>query len=88
MPHSDETLASLVINTPVSGVTPGASPYTYTAPNDGNIIVQGGTVTVIELGRNGTFATTGLTAGVVPMKRGDQLRVTYAVAPTMTFFKG
>jgi 2-keto-4-pentenoate hydratase len=43
---------------------------------------------LVELGRKGSFVTTGITAGVVPVARGDQVRVTYTVLPTATFFKG
>lgn len=87
MPHPDEALSLLVSNAPLVGITPGASPYTYTATDAGTVIVQGGTVTLIELGRKTTFVTTGMTFGAVPVSKGDQVRVTYTVAPTMNFFK-
>jgi predicted Rossmann-fold nucleotide-binding protein len=88
MPHSDETSSLLAATAPLAALTPGASPYTYVASDNGRVVVQGGTVSLIELGRKGSFVTTGLTAGVVPVSRGDQLRVTYTVVPNMTFFKG
>ena len=71
---------------PVAAITPGASPYTYTSSFDGAVIVNGGTVSAIAFSRDGTtFFTTGQTAGMFPMSRGDALKVTYTVAPTMTF---
>lgn len=69
-----------------AAVTPGASPYTYSAPVGGALIVQGGTVTLIEFSRDGvTWFDTGVIAGMLPVNAADQLRITYAVAPTLTF---
>lgn len=71
---------------PAVAITPGASPYSYTASFDGSVIVNPGTVSAIAISRDGTtFFTTGVTAGMFPMSRGDILKVTYTVAPTMTF---
>ena len=74
----------------VAAITPGASPYTYTLTeqvgvNDADVIVGGGTVSAIAVGRGGgTGVTTGLTSGTFRLARGDFLTVTYTVAPTMT----
>lgn len=68
-----------------SSVSPTGSPYTYTAINPGFLIVNAGTVTLIEFARNGTFITVGVLAGIFPVGINDQLRITYAVAPTLTF---
>lgn len=87
MPHSDETLSLLTETAPLAPVTVGASPFTYVAPDAGRVVVQGGTVSLIELGRKATFVALGITAGVVPVSRGDSVRVTYTVLPTLTFFK-
>jgi 2-keto-4-pentenoate hydratase len=88
MPHTDETASLLAATAPLAAVAVGASPFTYVAPDNGKLVVQGGTVSLVELGRKGSFVTTGITAGVVPVARGDQVRVTYTVLPTATFFKG
>lgn len=70
----------------VEPYTPGASPDTYSAAKRGSMIVDGGTVTTIEFSRDGTtFYDVGVVAGPIPLSAADQLRVTYAVAPTMTF---
>lgn len=67
-------------------VTPGASAYVYSAAVKGSLIVAGGTVTLIEFSRDGTmFYDVGVTAGMFTLNASDQLRVTYAVAPDMTF---
>ena len=71
-----------------TGVTPGASPYTYqnTSGRPGDMIVSGGAVSAIAFSRNNaTFYTVGVVSGVFSLSAYDFLRVTYTVAPTMTF---
>lgn len=69
-----------------AAVTVGASPYTYSAPRGGFVIVSGGTVSVIAFSRDGTnFYTTGQTAGCFPISAADFLKITYTVLPTVTF---
>jgi hypothetical protein len=69
-----------------AAVTPGASPYTYSAPVRGSVIVNGGTVSAIAFSRDGvTFYSTGQTAGMFLLNAADQLRITYTVLPTVTF---
>jgi hypothetical protein len=71
-----------------AGVTPGASPYTYqnTSGHPGDMIVSGGAVSDIAFSRdNATFYGAGVVSGVFPLSAYDFLRVTYTVAPTMTF---
>lgn len=64
-------------------ITIGASPYLYTAPFAGWVVINGGTVSSITFSRDGaTFFT--VPGGVVPVAQGDQVIVTYSVAPTMT----
>ena len=86
MPHFDEALglAQPSQRAPVA-ITVGASPFTTVARAGGVVVVQGGTVSLVELGRNGVFTTLGVTAGAVPVSQDDSVRVTYTVAPTMTF---
>ena len=67
----------------VSAVTVGASPFDYTAPRDGFVSIVGGTVTAVALIREGVSTSLGVVA-VVPVKKGDTVRVTYAVAPAVT----
>lgn len=69
--------------TAASSVTVGASPFDYAAPSDGCVAVVGGTVTALAYGRQGAFTT--ISGGLVPVKKGDAVRITYTVAPTVTF---
>jgi hypothetical protein len=66
-------------------VTLGASPATYVAPEIGVVLVVGGTVSLIELGRGTVFTNAGIAAGPVPVSRGDSVRVTYTAAPVVTY---
>lgn len=71
--------------TPV-GITVGVSPFSYVAPNGGNVVVSGGTVSQIAFSRDGiNFYVTGVTAGMIPVSQFDTVKVTYTVKPTMTF---
>ncbi len=72
---------------PEEAATITASPMTYTAVIRGQANISGGTVSVIEFSRNGTdWYDTGITTGFVQMNRSDLIRITYAVAPNITFF--
>lgn len=68
-----------------SPVTAGTSPFTYTAPQGGALIVQGGTVSLITFGRTTTNYPTGQTAGMFPLSKGDFLIIHYSAAPTLTW---
>lgn len=70
---------------PVKTITVGASPFTYTAPFNGNVAVTGGTVSAISIIRQGVSVATGLITGLIPASRADQIQVTYTGIPTMTF---
>lgn len=70
---------------PVASITVGASPFTYTASFAGSVAITGGTVSAIALIRQGTSVATGLTTGLVPVSRFDQVKVTYTVLPVLTF---
>jgi hypothetical protein len=68
-------------------VTVTASPFVYTAPKKGFVIVTGGTVSLITFSRTtGTFYNTGQTSGTFPVASNDQLKVTYSVLPTTFIF--
>lgn len=67
-------------------VTITASPWTYTAPSRGFVLVTGGTVSLIQFSRTtGTFYPIGQTSGIFPVSQNDQLKVTYSAAPIVTF---
>ena len=66
-------------------VTASASPFKYTAPNRGFLIISGGTVTLVQFARSTTNYTTGQTSGCFPVSAGDSVIVTYSSAPLLTF---
>lgn len=70
---------------PVSTILATGSPFTYTASANGQLCVAGGSVSILQIIRQGTAVTTGLTAGLIPLSRLDQVVVTYGSAPTLTF---
>jgi len=65
--------------------TLAASPYTFQSSYNAHILISGGTVQQIQLIR-ATTTITGLTAGLIYLGRGDQIVITYTVAPTVTFY--
>ena len=69
--------------TAASSVAVTASPFTYAAPSDGCLALVGGVVTGLAYGRQGTFTT--ISGGLVPVKKGDSVRITYTTAPTVSF---
>ncbi len=68
-----------------STVTLTGSPFTYTAGADGVLIVNGGTVSAVSYLRGSSTINSGVVAGPFPLKTSDRLRITYTVAPTVTF---
>lgn len=78
-------LVSLFTPSAESSVTPGVSPFTFTAPQAGTLLVVGGTGVSIQLRRTQTVST-GVAAGFVPVSSGDDVIITYVVAPTLTFY--
>jgi hypothetical protein len=73
-------------NAPQS-IAVGASPFSYESQGAGIVIVQGGTVTALDYGRNGAFTALGVTQGPIQISAGDVLRVTHTGAPNMTLVR-
>lgn len=73
------------VSTPlsVSAVTVGASPFDYEASRDGFVSIVGGVVSAVAYVRQGVSTSLGVVA-VVPVKKGDTVRITYTVAPAVT----
>lgn len=70
----------------IASITVGASPFAYTAPAAGSVLIVGGTVSAVTLKRGSPAAVAvGATAGSVPVSAGDIVTVTYSAAPTMSF---
>jgi hypothetical protein len=70
---------------PVAAISPTGSPFTYTAPFNGQVAITAGTVSAIALVRQGISTAAGFTSGLVMVSRSDQVVVTYSGVPTMTF---
>lgn len=71
---------------PISPVAPSVSPYSYKASQGGTLIIQGGTVSLVSLSRDGvTNFNTGQTQGLFPLSQGDTLIINYSAAPNLTF---
>lgn len=70
-------------------VAPGASPFTWTNTTGGpvQVIVSGGTVTAVNLVIGGIDYVAGMLAGVFTVRSGAGIKVTYTVAPTMTYVR-
>lgn len=65
-----------------------ASPGTVTSPDNGNLLISAGTVSSIKLRRGGVLLTLPGTSGLYPVSDGDEIVVTYTVAPAVTFIPG
>lgn len=68
-----------------SSISVTASPFVFTTSIACVALVQGGTVSKVEMSIDGTnYFDTGVTAGAFTLKPQWNLRVTYSAAPTMT----
>jgi hypothetical protein len=68
-----------------SSVTLTGSPFIYTAARRGFLIIQGGTVSLVQFTRSTTPYSLGSTQGAFPLSQGDSITITYTGAPTVTF---
>ena len=66
------------------------SPYAFTAPANGSVIISGGTVSKITLTRGRAVLTIGATGGHFPASLGDVFTITFSgkTLPTVTFLPG
>lgn len=69
----------------VQSVTVGASPTGFTARVAGFLLISGGTVSAVSLGRGATTTAFPAATALLPLSPGDTGTVTYSVAPTLTF---
>jgi hypothetical protein len=77
-------LAQLTAARKIAAVSPGASPFTYTATTIGNLLITGGNVSAVLLTR-GLQSAACPVSGFIPMAAKDSVTITYTVAPTLTF---
>jgi hypothetical protein len=62
------------------------SPWTFTSPQQGTLMLSGGTITDVQLSRDGTnFFPVGQLAGPVTIGAGDLVLVAYTVLPRAVF---
>jgi hypothetical protein len=61
------------------------SPAAYTAPDNGSLMLTGGTVTAISLVRGRDPVPVDARLYALPMSGGDTAIITYSVAPTLVF---
>ena len=69
-----------------TAITVTASPFVYTAPRKGYVLISGGTLTNIQISRSGTYYSAGSSANSYPVAANDMVKVTYTSIPTMVFF--
>lgn len=70
----------------ISSVPLITSPMSYQAKCGGTLMIQGGTVTLVSLSRDGiTNFNTGQTQGCFPLSLGDVLIINYTGTPVLTF---
>jgi hypothetical protein len=75
------------VSQPEEAIASSASPQTYLASIKGQLNIAGGTGLTIQFSRDGTtFYAAGAQPCMIPMCKGDRIRVTYATPPTLTFF--
>jgi len=70
---------------PFAAITVTGSPFIYTAPTNGCVVISAGTVSAVAIARQGTSVAAGITAGIIPVSRSDKVTITYTVLPTATF---
>ena len=77
---------------PTATITVGASPFSWTNPESVRVIVMltGGTLSLVQLASpvDGTLVDVGMSCGHYTLNPGWRIRVTYIVAPTMTYTPG
>lgn len=88
MPHTGEFAPISSAGTaPPQAVAVGASPFIFTAPDRGVVLISGGTVTSVDYIRKGLAYGMAGAGGAVPVLGSDGVRVIYTVAPTIWFIK-
>lgn len=71
---------------PTEAIVVTASPYQFTASIKGQVNISGGAGLTIQFSRDGTnYLTAGTSPCMIPVCKGDRIRVTYGGAPSMTF---
>ena len=64
----------------------GTTPTVYTATKNGTLMIQGGAISQVTIGRVSTYTIPPAGTGYIPISIGDVITIYYTVAPTVTFF--
>ena len=72
-----------VLGSAIQAITPGASPYTYRAQQEGTLSIVGGTMSALSLTRAGVSVSLAVSTPMIPLSPGDAVTITYTVAPTL-----
>ena len=72
-----------VIGSAIQTITPGASPYTYRAQQDGTLSIVSGTMSALTLARAGVSISLAVSTPMIPLSPGDAVTITYTVAPAL-----
>lgn len=89
MPHFGRIDMSPSTASTPTAMTVSGSPYVFTAPSDGLVVLSGGTVSLVQYGRGSTLTALGLVGGLIPVVKDDTVRITWAIsAPSLTFIPG
>jgi hypothetical protein len=84
-----DALANMADPGAPSAVTLEPSPFTYTAPSRGSLIVSGGGVIRLETSADGvTWYSAGSYYGACPLNKTARARLTYVGTPSLTFIPG
>lgn len=76
---------------PVASISVGASPFSWANSESVRVIVMisGGTLSLVQLSPDGsTLIDVGMSCGMYHLNPGWRIRVTYLLAPTMTYTPG
>lgn len=61
------------------------TPFNFIAPRNGLLFISGGTLSAIQYSRGASINILGAATNQIYVMAGDQVRLTYLLAPTLTF---
>lgn len=83
--HLSDLDNTLISSGEIISVSVGPSPFDYYPPRSGMLFVSGGNVSSIEYMRNGVSIPLGMVFGQLVVEKGDFIRISHLVAPTVNF---
>ena len=73
------------VNNDAVAIAVTASPFTYMAQRSGLLFFSGGTLSTIQYTRGASVSLLNLGSNQIMVMKGDQVRITYLTAPSLTF---